>query len=425
MLDYLFGSASFVPHGYCLLWRPDLVAMHVGGDILTFIAYTAISIAIWRFTSHRPEFRYSPIVLVSAAFVFGCGITHLVGAIALWYPAYGAQGILKLLVAGISIAAAVVIWRMLPRIMHYPSGKQIEHQHRLLSSEMEGRRRAEEENLYRAQIESSLRNRETDLNIALDRAKEADAAKDKFLAAMSHDLRTPLNAIIGFSEAMLSGVFGPFRSGRQEEYVRHISRSGRHLLALIDDLLDFSNIRNERVPHNPRPQNILGILDETLGEIRAAQPKAHVRAKKPEPDFDPELLVDTVAIKRMVMNLVMNAIKYAGDAGPVTVRIVDEHDSVRIVVEDCGEGFGVENLNLLREPFIQGDSMSDGIGLGLSIVDSLSRQHGGALELDDRPEGGAVASIVLPRTEARLPRFTEIAPALPRKVRMANRAISA
>ena len=425
MLDYLFGSASFVPHGYCLLWRPDLVAMHVGGDIMTFLAYTAIALAIWRFTAHRPEFRYSPIALVSAAFVFGCGIVHLVGAATLWYPAYGFQGILKLLVSGISITAAIVIWRMLPKILHYPSGAQIEHQHRLLSSEMEGRRRAEEEIRYRTQIENSLRSRETELSIALDRAKEADTAKDKFLAAMSHDLRTPLNAIIGFSEAMLTGMFGAFKSERQEEYVGHIARSGRHLLSMIDDLLDFSNIRNGRVPHSPAPEDIVAILDETLAEVRAARPKATVRLYIPEQNFDPELLVDIVSFRRMMMNIVVNAIKYAGDAGPISVRVFDESDAVRVVVEDCGAGFGDKDLHLLREPFIQGNSIDDGVGLGLSIVDSLVRQHGGKLELDNRPEGGAAVSIVLPRIEARLPRFSEIAPVRPRTIKMSGRSLTA
>ncbi len=425
MLDYLFGSASFVPHGYCLLWRPDLVAMHVGGDLMTFLAYTAISVAIWRFTAHRPEFRYSPITLVSTAFIFGCGITHLVGAATLWYPAYGFQGILKLIVSCISITAAIVIWRMLPKILHYPSGAQIEHQQRLLSSEMEARQRAEEEIRYRTQIENSLRIREADLSIALDRAKEADAAKDKFLAAMSHDLRTPLNAIIGFSEAMLAGIFGAFKSERQEEYVGHIARSGRHLLTLIDDLLDFSNIQNGRVPHSPAPEDIVSILDETLAEVRAARPEATIQLSIPEGDFDPELLVDIVSLRRMVMNLVVNAVKYAGDSGPISVRVIDKSDAVRIVVEDCGIGFGDKDLHLLREPFIQGNSMNDGVGLGLSIVDSLARQHGGTLELNNRREGGAVVSITLPRIEARLPRFTEIAPVLSRRGKMPNRAVSA
>lgn len=425
MLDYLFGSASYVPHGYCLLWRPDLVAMHVGGDMLTFMAYTAIALAIWRFTAHRPEYRYSPIALVSAAFVFGCGITHLVGMLTLWYPIYGIQGLLKLTVSGISITAAIVIWRMLPQILQYPSGAQIKHQYQLLSSEMEGRRRAEEEIKYRAEIESNLRIRETELSIALDRAKEADAAKDNFLAAMSHDLRTPLNAIIGFSEAMLTGIFGTFKSVKQEEYVDHIARSGRHLLTMIDDLLDFSNIHHGRVPHNPAPEDIIDILDETLAEVRVAQPEATIRMVAPEHKFDPELLIDSISIKRIVANLTVNAVKYAGNAGPITVRVVDSSDAVRILVEDCGSGFDTKDLHRLREPFTQGDSMSDGVGLGLSIVESLMRQHGGKLELGNRPEGGAVVSVVLPRTEARLPRFTEIAPAVPRKATTRDRVLSA
>ncbi len=406
MLEYLFGSASFVPHGYCLLWRPDLVAMHVGGDVLTFIAYTAISLAIWRFTAHRTEFRRNPITLVSAAFVFGCGITHLVGAMALWYPAYGFQGILKLVVSAISITAAVTIWRMLPKILRYPSGAQIEHQFQLLSSEIEGRRRAEEEIHYRTQIENSLRSRETELSIALNRAKESDEAKDKFLAAMSHDLRTPLNAIIGFSEAMLAGIFGSFKSDKQEEYVNHIARSGRHLLSLIDNMLDFSNIRSERVPHCPQSENIITLLDDTLTEIRAARPDATIRVQKPGQGFDPQVTVDVVSFKRMVMNLIVNAIKYAGDAGPITVRMVDANGAVQIVVEDCGKGFGANDLHILREPFTQGDTMNDGVGLGLSIVDSLAKQHGGRLDLANLPTGGAAASIALPRENEPLPTRT-------------------
>lgn len=401
MIDYIFGSASFVPHGYCLLWRPDLVAMHVGGDVITFIAYSVIAFSIWRFTTLRPEFKYSAAALVSAAFVFGCGITHLVGAVSLWWPAYGMQGILKLIVSGISVTAAIMIWRLLPKIVEIPSGAQVAEQHELLSNEIAERQRAEREILKRAKIERRLRNRETELKIALNRARDADTAKDKFLAAMSHDLRTPLNAIIGFSDALLIGIFGRFNSEKQREYVDNISHSGKHLLSLITDLLDFSNMSNNLIPHKPEYENVVEIVDQSLAEIRVARSYAQIERSPVQSEFDPELFVDSQSLKRMITNLVVNAVKYAGEAGPVTVSFQEDASDIRLIVEDCGKGFAAENVETFRQPFVQENSLSDGIGLGLSIVDMLARQHGGRLEITNREKGGARVSIVMPASVVR------------------------
>ena len=89
VIEYLFGTAGFMPHGYCLLWRPDIVGMHVGADMLIFVAYSVIAFCLHLFVKRRPEFRYSTMVLLSAAFIGGCGITHLFAAVSLWWPAYG------------------------------------------------------------------------------------------------------------------------------------------------------------------------------------------------------------------------------------------------------------------------------------------------------------------------------------------------
>ncbi len=375
--------------------------MHVGGDMLTFAAYTVISFSIWRFTTLRPEFKHSKVALVSAAFVFFCGITHLVGAISLWWPAYGMQGILKVLTCCISLTAALMLWRLLPRIVEFPSGAQIAKQNEQLSNEIAERQRAEEEILKRARIENNLRIRETELNVALDRAKEADAAKDKFLAAMSHDLRTPLNAIIGFSDALLVGIFGKFNSEKQREYVENISHSGKHLLSLISDLLDFSNVSRNLVPHNPEFNNVVTIVDQSLEEVRFARPEAKIKRSPIQRGFEPDLYIDAHSLKRMVTNLTVNAVKYAGEAGLITVTINERASEIRIIVDDCGKGFSPDDLENLRKPFVQQDTLSEGMGLGLSIVDMLAKQHGGCLELTNRGEGGARALIVLPVSEVR------------------------
>lgn len=137
LLHYLFGAASFMPHGYCLLWRPDLVAMHAISDGLIALAYIAIPVAMLTFLRKRPDIQGNSrkIGYLFIAFILACAVTHLTALLTLWWPAYGAQGLVKVVTAGVSIVTAVVVWQMFPKLLAIPSLQDLERANELLQAE--------------------------------------------------------------------------------------------------------------------------------------------------------------------------------------------------------------------------------------------------------------------------------------------------
>lgn len=137
ILTYLFGAASFIPHGYCLLWRPDLVALHAVSDGLIALAYVAIPLMILDFLRRRPDIQGNSrrIGYLFIAFILACSITHLTALGTMWFPAYGAQGLIKAATALISVATALVVWHVRPKLLAIPSLKELERAVDLLVEE--------------------------------------------------------------------------------------------------------------------------------------------------------------------------------------------------------------------------------------------------------------------------------------------------
>ncbi|NKX65166.1 PAS domain-containing protein [Labrenzia sp. 5N] len=137
IVSYLFGAASFMPHGYCLLWRPDLVAIHAISDALIALAYIAIPLMIFGFLRKRPDIQGNSrkIGYLFIAFILACALTHLTALVTLWWPIYGAQGLIKLVTALVSVATAVVVWRVRPMLLAIPSLKDLERANDMLKAE--------------------------------------------------------------------------------------------------------------------------------------------------------------------------------------------------------------------------------------------------------------------------------------------------
>lgn len=137
IVSYLFGAAAFMPHGYCLLWRPDLVAIHATSDALIALAYIAIPLMIFGFLRKRPDIQGNSrkIGYLFIAFILACALTHLTALVTLWWPIYGAQGLIKLVTALVSVATAVVVWRVRPMLLAIPSLKDLERANDMLKAE--------------------------------------------------------------------------------------------------------------------------------------------------------------------------------------------------------------------------------------------------------------------------------------------------
>ena len=143
MLDYLFGAASFLPHGFCLTWRPDLVAMHVVSDLAIGLAYFSIPLVILAYLRQKPDFEHRGTAYLFAAFIVLCGLTHLMGLATLWWPAYGLDGMLKAVTAVASVVTAAGLWPLLPRIVAIPSPQTLKEANARLEREVTERLAAE------------------------------------------------------------------------------------------------------------------------------------------------------------------------------------------------------------------------------------------------------------------------------------------
>lgn len=141
MLHGMIDSASYMAHGYCLLWKPWLVALHAGSDFVIFAAYFAIPLAIWIFVSKRPNLEMRGLARLFAAFILWCGLTHIINLVTLWWPIYEFQGLVKAITAAISLTTAVVIFPLIPKALAIPSPKELQLANADLAKEIAAHKR--------------------------------------------------------------------------------------------------------------------------------------------------------------------------------------------------------------------------------------------------------------------------------------------
>lgn len=236
---------------------------------------------------------------------------------------------------------------------------------------------------------------------ARDRAEQANQFKSDFLATMSHEFRTPLNAIIGFSEAMQCELLGPLGNQRYESYVTDIHDSGRHLLSLVNDILDLARIESGKLDLGDEIVSVPEIVDESVRLVRVVAETGGLQLGTDLADAPRQLTVDRRALKQVLLNLLSNAIKFTPSGGRVSVRVArPPHGGVRIEVSDTGIGMNEEYLARARKPFDQAKAPElggpGGSGLGLALSEGLVKLLGGTLTLDSAPGRGTTAAIHLP-----------------------------
>jgi two-component system CheB/CheR fusion protein len=250
--------------------------------------------------------------------------------------------------------------------------------------------------------ETSERQREllTETEGARAEASAANLTKIAFLANMSHDLRTPLNAIAGYADLMELGVHGPLTSDQESDLAR-IKRSARHLLSLINDILNFAKVERGHLDLSIVAIRIVEVVN-TLGDLATPQVRAKGLRFELE-DCDGTVMADPDKLQQLLLNLVTNAIKFTA-SGAITVRCIKGDATIRIEVCDTGAGIAEDQLVRIFEPFIQvGRSLTnvkhEGVGLGLSISRDLARAMGGDISVVSKVGEGSVFTVTLPCSE--------------------------
>jgi signal transduction histidine kinase len=243
---------------------------------------------------------------------------------------------------------------------------------------------------------------------AAGRALEAsNRHKSEFLANMSHELRTPLNAVIGFSEVLKEGMFGALNE-KQAEYVDDILHSGRHLLSLINDILDLAKIEAGRVELEPAPFDLGTTIDNAIVLTRERALRRGLRVEREVAADLGSIDADERKVKQVLVNLLSNAVKFTGEGGTVTVAATRGAADVTLVVRDTGIGIAAEHQPLVFEEFRQIGSdytrKQEGTGLGLALARRFVELHGGRIWVESVLGQGSTFGFTLPLRPADAPR---------------------
>ena len=248
---------------------------------------------------------------------------------------------------------------------------------------------------------AAARQKATQLEAENRQIMEASRIKSLFLANMSHELRTPLNAIIGFADLLHAGAV-PADSPKHQEFVGHIADSGRHLLQLINDVLDLSKVEAGKFEFAPEPMDLSRVVQDVINTMRTLIER---KALKVEVQIDAALgtvELDPARFKQVLYNYLSNAVKFTPEGGRIQVRALTEgSDSFRFEVEDTGIGIAPEDIARLFVEFQQLDaSLSkkhQGTGLGLALTRRLVQAQGGSVGVRSEVGAGSVFHLVLPR----------------------------
>ncbi|HXH28988.1 MAG TPA: ATP-binding protein, partial [Candidatus Polarisedimenticolia bacterium] len=257
-----------------------------------------------------------------------------------------------------------------------------------------------------AGLERKVKERTLELEIVNEKLQEsnvdlqrANSLKSEFLANMSHELRTPLNAIIGFSELLLDTTFGSLNE-EQRDYVADILSSGRHLLELINDILDLSKIEAGKMRLTAELFELEPVVEEVLALLRVEAGRKHIVLGADMPEHGIEVYADRGKLRQILGNLLSNAVKFTPAGGRVTLRARQDASCVTIAVSDTGIGIKPEDQERIFQAFTQVDGSYarkyQGTGLGLTLVKKFVSMHEGQVRVESRVGEGSTFTITLP-----------------------------
>jgi PAS domain S-box-containing protein len=248
-------------------------------------------------------------------------------------------------------------------------------------------------------LEEKVKARTAELEIARDQALVATKQKSEFLASMSHELRTPLNAVIGFSEVLSEKMFGDLNS-KQEEYILDILSSGRHLLSLINDILDISKVEAGRMELELSTFDVSALLESTLALVRERANRSGIHLTIEIDSECGQFTADERKVKQVVLNLLSNAVKFTSRGGQVSLKASLIDNAMNISVTDTGVGIAPEDQQKVFEEFYQvGSDYSrkrEGTGLGLALAKRYIELHGGHIQVTSAVGHGSTFTFSLP-----------------------------
>jgi len=229
----------------------------------------------------------------------------------------------------------------------------------------------------------------------------ANCAKSHLMANMSHELRTPLNAIIGFSYTILKGTFGPIGNRKYQEYLNDINHSGKHLLDLINDILDVSSLESSSLTLYESQVSLSKVIESSVRIIKSRAEQGCITISTTINTTLPLIYVDEPRIKQIVLHLLSNAVKFTAPGGKVSITSkLNDDGSLAVTISDTGIGMNDTEITMALSTFGQVDSGLNrkygGTGLGLPLTKGLIERHGGTLDIKSKKDQGTLITVTLP-----------------------------
>ncbi len=340
---------AFLPHGYCYLWQPGLLGLHLVSDSLITLAYYSIPVGLVWFVRRRRDVPFDWMFWLFAAFIAGCGTTHLMEIWTLWHPDYWLSGAVKAGTAVASIGTAVMMVPLLPRAVRLPSPEQL-----------------------------AAANREL----------------ETFSYSVSHDLRAPLRAIDGFARILVEDHAAALDPEAQR-LLGMIRDNTARMGQLIDDLLAFSRLSRKELETTTLDLRALaqGVVDELGKEEQARQITVTIGPLPPARG-------DRALVRQALVNLIGNAVKFTRGHSDARVEIGARRDGRDTVyyVRDNGVGFDMRYAHKLFGVFqrLHRPDEFEGTGVGLALVQRIVHRHGGRVWAEGRVNAGATFYFTLP-----------------------------
>jgi two-component sensor histidine kinase len=378
--DWLLNPAGLTPHGFCLSWAPGLVWLHAASDAIIGLAYFSVPLALALFARQRRDLQYSWVIYLFVAFILACGTTHLMSIFTLWFPAYGIEGVIKLITAVASIATAMLLWPLIPKLVALPSPAKLERLNAELKAniaeqqrtadllkESEARVRAANFNLERRVNDQTaeLRNANAHLTEALEQRTSVLEQRDILLREVYHRVKNNLQII----DALLAAQAGHLHDTDSAAAVQNLRQCVYALGLVHQQLMDSKDLKTF---------DIAPFLQELSNNIIEASAFREVKVSVQAISLTVGLDF-AIPLGLLVTELVTNSLRHAFPTGAGNIAVVlerNEEQKLALIVSDDGQGETRDKVS----------AAATKTGFGTKIISGLVAQLRGTMTV--RNEGG-------------------------------------
>ena len=351
----LFEAADFMPHGHCYRWEPAILWLHVGSDAVIALSYYSIPIALIYFVSRRSDLEFGWVFWMFAGFILMCGTSHVVEIYTTWTPVYRAEGVVKAITAGVSVATAIAMWPLLPKALALPSREELELKN------------------------AALREHVNELEL--------------FARATAHDLREPVRMVGSYAQILDEEYRGRVDE-QADHYVDFVVEGARRTAETLDALLAYSEVGRTLM----RVETV--DLNDVIARVRSKLAQTIV-AQSAVLDVSPlpTLRCDRALVGVVFEHLISNALQFAGRGARIEVSATKQDErSWMVVVSDDGPGIPPSEATNVFGPFARLHERDEhpGMGIGLSISRRIIERLGGRIWIDPKAKQGVRVCFTLP-----------------------------